>query len=98
VPAASCFLRSIEPHIERNRECLNLPRRMIDYLLSEAQLDIGGLCEVSSHIFHTLLLSDWRGCAAVRFLIFLFLTVRGRCVLGGHSNPMMRLPAARHAG
>jgi len=81
------FLRTIAPHIERDRANINLPGHMIDQVLSEAHLfvgesalDIGELNEARTHLFSTLRLRLWQPRAVALLLISLLPPGLGRSV------------------
>lgn len=73
------FLKTIEPHILRDRGRIKLPQHMIDFVLSDAHyyvgesaLEIGELAEARAHLFKTLRYRLWQPRAAALFLLSLF--------------------------
>ena len=61
------FLRTIAPHIERDRERIRLPQKMVDRALADAYayigemaLDIGETAEARHHLLQTLTLRPWQ--------------------------------------
>lgn len=73
------FLKTIEPHILRDRGRIKLPQHMIDFVLSDAHyyvgetaLEIGELPEARTHLFKTLRYRFWQPRAGALFLLSLF--------------------------
>lgn len=99
------FLKTIEPHILRDRHRIDLPQHMIDYVLSEAHyyvgesaLDIGGLGEARTHLYKTLRLRLWQPRAAALFLLSLLPLAAGRGLRGLYRDAKTRLLSAERSG